>query len=72
VLLAGDQWLPADAYWAAALIVVVIAGVVVWWLVARGRRLLSAESLAPYETVETLEEDAEWLKEPTMSGTTWR
>lgn len=72
VLLAGDQWLPADAYWAAALIVVVIAGAVVWWLVARGRRLLSAESLAPYETVETLEEDAEWLKEPTMSGTTWR
>lgn len=72
VLLAGDQWLPADAYWAAALIVAVIAGGVATWCIARARRLLSASSLVPYETIETLEEDAEWVKEPTTSATTWR
>lgn len=72
VLLAGDQWLPADAYWAAALIVAVIAGGVAAWCIARARRLLAASSLAPRETIETIEEDAEWLKEPTTSATTWR
>jgi membrane protein len=71
VLVLGDQWLPADAYWAAALVVAAAAAGTAAWCVGRARRLLSTSSLAPYETVETLEEDAEWLKEPTTSGTTW-
>ena len=72
VLVLGDQWLPADAYWAAALIVAVAAAGLAAWCIGRARRLLSTSSLVPYETVETLEEDAEWLKQPTTSDTTWR
>ena len=29
--------------------------------------VLSADALVPQETIETLEEDAEWLKRPTTS-----
>ena len=72
VLLAGDQWLPADPYWAAAVIVAAASGVAVAWCVARARRLLSQSSLAPDQTIETLQEDPEWLREPTTSVTTWR
>lgn len=72
VLLGGDQWLPADGYWAAALVLAAVAGCVAAWAVGRARRLLSTSSLAPYETIETIEEEAEWLREPTTSVTTWR
>ena len=62
VLLAGDQWL-RDRYWLAALIVTVIAGGVAAWFAKRGLALLSPKQLAPHETVATLKEDKEWLKQ---------
>jgi hypothetical protein len=62
VLLAGDQWL-RDRYWLAALIVTVIAGGVAAWFAKRGLSLLSPKQLAPHETVATLKEDKEWLKQ---------
>jgi hypothetical protein len=47
ILLVGDQWLPRDLY----------------WLAARGRKALSPSALVPAETVATLKEDKEWLKQ---------
>lgn len=70
VLLAGDQWLPRDSYWLAALIVVVIATGVALWLAARGRSALKPAALLPVQTIETLKEDREWLKHPRTSGGT--
>jgi len=68
VLLIGDQWLPADQYWLGALIVLVIAGAIAVVLVRRGMSLLAPSQLAPTETVTTLKEDKEWLKQRLTSG----
>ncbi|HEY2025827.1 MAG TPA: phage holin family protein [Gemmatimonadaceae bacterium] len=70
VLLIGDQWLPHDQYWLAALLFALITGGVAAWFVSRGRQLLSPSALAPRETVATLKEDKEWLKHPLTSGAT--
>ena len=70
VLLVGDQWLPADLYWLAALIMLVIIGGVTVWLAKRGLALVSPSQLAPKETATTLKEDKEWLKQQLTSGAT--
>jgi uncharacterized membrane protein YqjE len=70
VLLIGDQWLPADLYWVAALIVLLISGAIAAWFAKRGMALLSPSQLAPNETVTTLKEDKEWLKQRLTSGAT--
>ena len=70
VLVIGDQWLPADLYWVAALIVLVVAGSVALWLAKHGLALLSPRGLAPEETMTTLKEDKEWLKQRLTSGAT--
>lgn len=72
VLLIGDQWLPADLYWLAALIVLVGSGVVAAVLAKRGLSLMSPSQLTPDETVTTLKEDKEWLKQRLTSGATSR
>jgi uncharacterized membrane protein YqjE len=63
VLLVGDQWLPRDLYWLGALLVALITGGVAAWFAMRGRALLSPSALAPRETVASLKEDKEWLKQ---------
>ena len=70
VLLIGDQWLPRDLYWVAALLFALITGGVAAWLANRGRTALSPAALMPHETVATLKEDKEWLKHPLTSGAT--
>lgn len=70
VLLVGDQWLPADLYWVAALLVLLITGGLAAWLAKRGLSLLSPSELSPAETVTTLKEDKEWLKQQLTSGAT--
>jgi hypothetical protein len=70
VLLIGDQWLPADLYWVAALLVLVITGALAAYFMKRGMALLSPSQLAPNETVTTLKEDKEWLKQRLTSGAT--
>jgi drug/metabolite transporter (DMT)-like permease len=70
VLLIGDQWLPADEYWLGALVVLVIAGAIAIVLARRGMSLLAPSQLAPTETVTTLKEDKEWLKQRLTSGAT--
>jgi len=71
ILLAGDQWL-RDHYWLAAVIVTVITGVMAYWLANRGKALLSPRNLAPDQTVATLKEDKEWLRQQLTSGATSR
>lgn len=70
VLLAGDQWLPRDRYWLAALLFAVIAAGVALWLGARARSALNPAALLPVQTLETLKEDKEWLKHQRKSGAT--
>ena len=70
ILLIGDQWLPRDLYWVAALIVVVVTGGIAAWFVKRGTSALSPKALMPDETVATLKEDKEWLKRQLTSGAT--
>lgn len=70
VLLIGDQWLPADLYWVAALSLLAVTGAMAAWFAKRGMALLSPSHLAPTETVTTLKEDKEWLKQRLTSGAT--
>jgi hypothetical protein len=63
ILLVGDQWLPRDLYWLSGLLVALVTGGVAAWFALRGRALLSPSALAPHETVATLKEDKEWLKQ---------
>jgi Putative Actinobacterial Holin-X, holin superfamily III len=48
--------------WAAALLVGVIVGVVAFILISSALNALKKTNLMPRETVETLKEDAQWLK----------
>jgi uncharacterized membrane protein YqjE len=70
VLLAGDQWLPNDQYWVAALVVMIITGALAFWLMNRGRARLTPAQLMPEQTVQTLREDKEWLKRQLTSDAT--
>jgi uncharacterized membrane protein YqjE len=67
ILLIGDQWLPKDLYWVAALLVLLVTGGIALVFFKRGMSMLS---LAPDQTVETLKEDKEWLKRRMTSGAT--
>jgi len=58
-----------DLGW-AALIVGVIWGAVAAALAVAGRNKARTVSPVPRQTVDTLKEDAQWLKNPTASGTT--
>ena len=70
VLLAGDQWVPRDMYWLAAFVIMLITGGLATWLARRGLSQLSPSRLAPAQTLETLKEDREWLKQQLTSGAT--
>jgi len=62
ILLGGDQWL-RDRYWLAALIVFVVAGGLALAFKSFGATMLSPKQLAPDQTVATLKEDTQWLKQ---------
>jgi uncharacterized membrane protein YqjE len=62
ILLPGDQWL-RDRYWLAALLVTLIAGAVAFVFVRRGLAQLSPQHLTPDQTIATLKEDKEWLRQ---------
>ena len=49
--------------WGAALLVGVVIGVVGWLLIGKAMIALQNADLTPRETVETLKEDATWMKE---------
>ena len=70
ILLIGDQWLPKDLYWVAALLVLLVTGGIALLFFRRGMSMLSPAAMAPDQTVETLKEDKEWLKRRMTSGAT--
>jgi len=49
--------------WGATLLVGVVVGVVGWLLIGKALMALQQAELTPRETVETLKEDATWMKE---------
>lgn len=68
ILLFGDQWLPADRYWLAALIVTIITASVAGLVAKHGLAHLSPSHVAPRETATTMEENLSWTKQPPVSG----
>ena len=62
ILLPGDQWL-RDRYWLAALIVMLLTGAIAVWLARRGMAHLTPQQLTPDQTLATLKEDKEWLRQ---------
>ena len=49
--------------WGSALIVGVVVGAIGWMLIGKAMTALQQADLTPRETVETLKEDATWMKE---------
>ena len=49
--------------WVAALVVAIVVGIVGAALVLRGRDSLTRQELVPRRTVESIKDDAEWVKE---------
>ncbi|HET9526728.1 MAG TPA: phage holin family protein [Pyrinomonadaceae bacterium] len=60
VILLLDRVMPA---WLAALIVGVVIAVVAWMLISKAIAELRSMQLKPQETVESLKEDAQWIKD---------
>ena len=50
-------------HWGAALIVGAVVGGISWLLIGKAMMALQQTDLTPRETVETLKEDATWMKE---------
>jgi uncharacterized membrane protein YqjE len=59
VIIGLSYFIPA---WAAALVVGVVVGVAAYMMISSALGALKRADLAPSETVETLKEDAQWLK----------
>ena len=68
ILLIGDQWIPSDLYWLAALILSVAAGVTAFAVGRAGRRLTREGITPPRQTVETLREDKAVLVDALRGG----
>lgn len=60
VIIGLSYFIPA---WAAALVVGVIVGVVAFMMISSALAALKKTDLAPSESVESLKEDAQWLKD---------
>ncbi len=59
IVIGLSYFIPA---WAAALIVAVVVGIAAYMMISSALAALKKTDLAPRETVETLKEDAQWLK----------
>jgi drug/metabolite transporter (DMT)-like permease len=59
VIIGLSYFIPA---WAAALIVGVVIGIVAFVLISSALSALKKTNLAPTQTVESIKEDAQWLK----------
>ena len=62
-LLLGALGLEWHAWWLAPLIVGVVVGLVGCAVTAKGVRTLKRQSLVPEKTVQSLQEDKQWLQE---------
>ena len=64
VIIGLSYFIPA---WASALIVAVAVGIAAYMMISSALAALKNTDLAPRETVESLKEDAEWLKNQVSS-----
>lgn len=64
VVIGLSYFIPA---WAAALIVGVVVGIAAYVMISSALDALKRADLTPRETVETLKEDAQWLKNQVSS-----
>ena len=60
IIMLLDKYMPA---WGAALLVGVVVAVVAWLMIGKALSALQQADLTPRETVETLKEDATWVKQ---------
>jgi hypothetical protein len=60
MILALDTVMPA---WLSALIVGIVVGIVGWMMISKAMTALRRTELKPRETVESLKEDAQWVKD---------
>jgi uncharacterized membrane protein YqjE len=67
ILIMGDQWLPADRYWLAALIIMAATGIIAALFAKRGRSQVALARLGPAETAMSVKENATWVKQQLTS-----
>lgn len=60
VIMLLDRYMPA---WGAALLVGIVIAGISWLLIGKALSALQASEITPRETVETLKEDAAWMKQ---------
>ena len=60
IIMLLDNYMPA---WGAALLVGVVVALVAWMMIGKAISALQQADLTPHETVETLKEDATWMKQ---------
>ena len=60
IIMLLDNYMPA---WGAALLVGVAVALVAWLMIGKAVAALQQADLTPRETVETLKEDATWMKQ---------
>ena len=60
IIMLLDQYMPA---WGAALLVGVVVALIAWLMIGKAMSALQQADLTPRETVETLKEDATWMKQ---------
>ena len=60
VILLLDRFMPS---WGAALLVGILIAGISWLLIGKALNALQETEIAPRETVETLKEDAAWVKQ---------
>lgn len=62
VIVVLDTFLPL---WLAAILVGLVVAVVGYFLIKKGLDALKKEDVAPRQTIETLKEDGQWIKDQT-------
>ena len=60
IIMLLDNYMPA---WGAALLVGVVVALIAWLMIGKAVAALQQADLTPHETVETLKEDATWVKQ---------
>lgn len=60
IIMLLDNYMPA---WGAALLVGVVVALIAWLMIGKAMAALQQADLTPRETVETLKEDATWMKQ---------
>ena len=60
IIMMLDRYMPS---WGSALLVGVLVGIVGWLLIGKALSALQQTDMTPHQTVESLKEDATWVKQ---------